>query len=583
MKRLSHIVLCLLLTVVVFNCKDDNNEDKSVPVISNLERVPEAPKPGESVVVTANVTSPEGLPLTAVVIEYTVDQVSQTDIVMSIVSGNTYSGTIPAQGKDDLQVVVNYTVSASNKNGKSLANDASKGNYTVESANSFKSIYEMLVINEVCGINKFVEIYNKGSQPVPLTGVSLIRNENQNNPWWTGGADAVITPGGYYAIVQSGIATPGADEYTGATGISAQATLKFELTDPDKKLLDTFDRPLDGVGYGVDISPHYGRIMLDNVFTEYSFARCPDGTGNFGLATSSCKEPNPGTSAGQILANQAPAIRVDNYWVQSPEEPTVDDDVIIGADVRPVAPANVASVVLKWTINGAPQSDITMNITSGTRYEATIPKQDEDAVIAYIVHATNNLGEASQASGSYTVAEALSLGTVDYSKLRLNEISGPGNDCQKFYELINIGDVDIPLIGCRIYYNANSSTGGAIPTGKGNLTWTGVSSQVASAGNLFSLIGRNGTDCSPPHTPNSFTTGLTAARILVITLEDPEGNMIDRLIRAEDTGIYAITDKSFSRIPDGTGDFYFTDPSPNIPNGSDSSGLLKVPETKVGP
>jgi len=165
---------------------------------------------------------------------------------------------------------------------------------------------------------------------------------------------------------------------------------------------------------------------------------------------------------------------------------------------------------------------------------------------------------------------------VDYSKLKLNEVSGVGGDSEKFYELINTGTKDIPLYDCKIYYNANESTGGTLPSGEGRrLTWTGLSPQTIEAGKLFSLIGRD----NPSGTnPGSFTTGLTAARILIITLEDPEGNTIDQCIRSRDTGIYTITDKSFSRIPDGTGDFYFATPTPNMTNGTATAGLTKLPD-----
>ena len=161
---------------------------------------------------------------------------------------------------------------------------------------------------------------------------------------------------------------------------------------------------------------------------------------------------------------------------------------------------------------------------------------------------------------------------VDYSKLKLNEVSGVGSDREKFYELINLGTEDINLAGCRLFYNGHGSTGWGAPVGDGNLTWTGSAEHTIEAGKLLSLIGRN--------TPGSFTTGLTAARNIRITLKDPAGNIIDEFVRAEDTGDYTITDKSFSRIPDGTGSFYFTTPTPNVSNGTDAAGLLLVPYGK---
>jgi len=174
------------------------------------------------------------------------------------------------------------------------------------------------------------------------------------------------------------------------------------------------------------------------------------------------------------------------------------------------------------------------------------------------------------------ISYAQDFSGIDYSKLKLNEVSGVGDDSQKFYELYNTGDVDIPLKDCQIYYNANSNAGDAFPPNDERLTWTGLANQIAEAGKLFSLIGRNN--------QGSFTTGLTPERILIITLKDPEGNVIDQCNRAEDTGIYATPDrtKSFSRIPDGTGPFYFTTPTPDALNGTDATDLLLVPQTPQG-
>ena len=178
-------------------------------------------------------------------------------------------------------------------------------------------------------------------------------------------------------------------------------------------------------------------------------------------------------------------------------------------------------------------------------------------------------------SDEYNIADIDSISftprgiLIDYSKLKLNEVSGIGGDDDKFYELINTGTKDINLAGCQIFYNANGNAGGLFPPNDDRLTWTGTENQVIEAGKLFSLIGRN--------KPGSFTTGLTAARILIITLKDPAGNVIDQCIRALDTGDYAFTDKSFSRIPDGTGPFYFTSPTPDEMNGTDATGLVLLP------
>jgi hypothetical protein len=167
--------------------------------------------------------------------------------------------------------------------------------------------------------------------------------------------------------------------------------------------------------------------------------------------------------------------------------------------------------------------------------------------------------------------------TQDYSNLRLNEVNGTGGDRGRFYELINIGNTPINLEGVRIFYNANGDLNGVFPpNGNQGLTWTGCRDQIIQPSGLFTIIGRGTTPCT------QFTTGLTAQRILIITLEDPSGNILDQCIRAQDVGVYAIEDKSFSRIPDGTGPFYFTDPTPNASNGTSTAGLRLLPQTPQG-
>ena len=168
--------------------------------------------------------------------------------------------------------------------------------------------------------------------------------------------------------------------------------------------------------------------------------------------------------------------------------------------------------------------------------------------------------------------------SIDYSKIKINEVSGVGNDPEKFYELINIGEEEICLEGCKIYYNANSNLGGALPTGDGTLTWTGKANHLIQPGELLLLLGRYNAISNPN---GEFTTGLTPERILIITLKDPEGNVIDKCIRAKDTDNYAVgREKSFSRIPDGTGLFYFTEPSPELMNGFSTTELIEVPSTQ---
>jgi hypothetical protein len=174
--------------------------------------------------------------------------------------------------------------------------------------------------------------------------------------------------------------------------------------------------------------------------------------------------------------------------------------------------------------------------------------------------------------------------------LRINEVSGVeipnGNTATIFYELFNTGTEPIDLEGFEIWYNAAGSAGQAFPPNDNRLTWKGGASAIQVAGTIepggfFLIQGRS--NATPP---GPIQTGLTSSRNLIITLRDADGFLVDRMARAEDNRapwnvVGASNTSTMSRIPDGTGPFYFT-PSPGTPgttNGTSTTGLVAVPQT----
>lgn len=85
----------------------------------------------------------------------------------------------------------------------------------------------------------------------------------------------------------------------------------------------------------------------------------------------------------------------------------VDATVI---DCDPAAPlsAGVASAAIKWFLNGAPQTDISMDNVGGDTWEGTIPAQHINDVIQYKVHALDNFGLA--ADGAPYIYQIAALG-----------------------------------------------------------------------------------------------------------------------------------------------------------------------------
>ncbi len=256
-----------------------------LPSLTGVARSVATPVPQQKVVVSATAIAHFGTSLSSVKLKWKLNNVAQTDITM-IANGDKYSDTIPGQA-NGAEII--YFVEAVNENGavQSVADTFTVAALTVD--------YSGLVINEVDGNGKFVELYNKGAASISLEGVTLVKNET--GTWWTGGANVNIAAGGRYTIAQSGGAE-GANEYTGNGGISPKKTVKFEVKKPNGDLIDSFARVKTDGALDVTCAPDYGTTT-----PQYSFSRCPDGTGNFGLAVSSCNAANPATQEGAIVTN----------------------------------------------------------------------------------------------------------------------------------------------------------------------------------------------------------------------------------------------------------------------------------------
>ena len=410
-----------------------------------------------------------------------------------------------------------------------------------------------LFINEVNGWpsddpSKNFELYNNTNEAISLNNFVIFYGDRET---WRGRAESVIPAKGWFLIQGANAGYPGLN--TGLSNRNPNVSLTF--FDDEGNMIDFYEKVED---------------LRSTPLEFMSHMRVPDGgkwyfvpTDN---ATPGVANPTTPPAGSTEMAPMEKGLRIETVTV-SANTPAPDDAVTITARVTDVTA--ITSVVLKWKKDNVDQTDIEMTKGEESNYTATIPGQPDGTVVAWNIVATNDKGRTAT-----TATETITWATLtgDYTKLKLNEVSGVGDDPDKFYELINTGTAPINLAGCQLFYNANGSTGGTMPEGDGSLTWTGNADQVIQPGGLLSLIGRN--------TPGSFTTGLTAGRILKITLKDPTGNVLDLCIRGEDTGIYAFTDKSFSRIPDGTGPFYFTDPTPNVTNGTSTEGLTLVPQTQ---
>ena len=152
----------------------------------------------------------------------------------------------------------------------------------------------------------------------------------------------------------------------------------------------------------------------------------------------------------------------------------------------------------------------------------------------------------------------------DYSGLVLNELSGAGEDNEKFFELYNGGTEDVGLKG--VYINKDEE-----------LTWTGEKGQVIKAGEVFAIIGAKGT------TDDGFSSGFSAKKTVIVELFAPDGTKLDVFQRGEKgSGWGGSLDfnnpGSWSRIPNGKGEFVVT---PTATPGAVNDGTGATPATDL--
>lgn len=144
--------------------------------------------------------------------------------------------------------------------------------------------YKNLVINELNGIDKFIEFYNKGNLDLTMEGMYLMKDD-KTDPIWTADATIVIPAHGYVLLYSGDVLADHpemAENLFFNSGLSAKKTVRIALYMADGTERDVFTRGITG-DWGQTISEVSG-----------SFARTPDG-GDWKLADPTPGQANPAT------------------------------------------------------------------------------------------------------------------------------------------------------------------------------------------------------------------------------------------------------------------------------------------------
>ena len=198
--------------------------------------------------------------------------------------------------------VAAFALSACEKNnGPQVDGSGDSGNATVEG----------LVMNELDGQNKFIELYNTTDKEISLEGVALVKydssKEGGKSTTWEGAAGMKIAAKGYVVLESTDLA----DEAEGGNpnyeyesenhkfkgGLSGKKNVFIELYSAADEKLSEFQRGEEGAGWN--------QVSGFNNDKKHTFSRVPDGTGDWAYA-----DPTKGKANGAKVAEieQAPEM-----------------------------------------------------------------------------------------------------------------------------------------------------------------------------------------------------------------------------------------------------------------------------------
>ena len=161
-----------------------------------------------------------------------------------------------------------------------------EGGVTPEPPTPEEPDYTNLVLNELNGDTKFIEIYNKGNLDLSMEGMFITKDGVEDDIKWTGDATIVVPAHGYVVLYSADVAADhpelGENMFFNS-GLSAKKTVRIALYMADGTERDVFTRGTTG---------EWGQT-ISNVAPK-SYARTPDG-GDWKLAEATPGAANPAT------------------------------------------------------------------------------------------------------------------------------------------------------------------------------------------------------------------------------------------------------------------------------------------------
>lgn len=246
-----------------------------------------------------------------------------------------------------------YTFVNWTENGSQVSTEASyaftvTGNRTLV-ANFTLCDYTNIILNELNGETKFIEIYNKGTSDVPLNGMYIMKDDYVAGSIWTADVTIVAPAGGYVLLYSEDVAVDHPEHPENLifhSGLSSKKSIRVTLFTPNGPVRDEFTRGTTG---------EWGQTISNEA--PQSYARTPNG-GDWKLANPTPGEANPST--GEDIPDVETPV---NYTITVSANPSNGGTVTGGGTYQQgqtctvTAIANEAYTFTNWTENGSQVSE----------------------------------------------------------------------------------------------------------------------------------------------------------------------------------------------------------------------------------
>jgi hypothetical protein len=388
--------------------------------------------------------------------------------------------------------------------------------------------------DEFGGFDDWIELYNRGDEPVDLSGWHV--TDNLTKP------DKYVIPSG-----SSAVAT-----------IPAKGFLVIWCdSQTDQGPLHTSFN-LSGGGEEIGIYDAQGDAIVEMSFgpqsTDISYGRTTDGGDTWAFFSPA----TPGASNVGGSTNTSPVL---SGATRDPAVPTVDASVTVGVTITD--DGTVVAATLQYAVDGGAFTEVAMT-AAGDVWSGVIPGQEAGAAVTYYFRAVDdddNVSTLPASAPTATLGYVVSSGMVP--DLYINEfvasndagVTDDFGDYEDWIEIYNPGAEPVDLGGMYITDDLAAPTKWQIPA-------TDPAATTVPAGGYLVLWA----DSEPSEGVRHVNIKLSASGE-AIGLYTTAGEVIDEVTFGVQT-----LNVSAARVPDGSANWVFlTTPTPGATNGSSPS------------